>query len=443
MGTLTVSKLNDISSYRASSTALSGFDVMEISLSGTTGYVSAKCTLDNLKAYFNEVPANTTYKVFDIFYRTINETPLLITYANAVYTTDLTLYSAWPLFIDSTAAVADASINIAAPNWIAKYNGYNPSLNIQNNYPTLWSKLQEATSGIGGAFTDYSKIKWEAVNVNNAGQIANSQYMQDYNTYGYTGRFLIDINNGLVAAPILNNSFIRNVSNGVTNTVSGLGTSETDIFKSHNHNIYTNGGGSGYIGINPETAGINSILTATILPSGNTETRPKNIRYCPYMQIANTVTDLSIVNVNAALSAVNIPFATIAQVGVFSTTASATTSAVISPYTLTNAFALSSNQNITLSGYQKFPGGLIMQWGKYPLPTNNPSNFDIAFPISFGTCLNAQATCTNAAETHGNTSRYWVDISSISNTILRLTTASADNENFHAGEFIYWTAIGY
>lgn len=432
MGTLTVSKLSDVSSYRGSSTALSANDVLELSLSGSTGYVSAKCTLANLKTYLNTVPANTTYKVFDLFYRTVNETPLQITYNNGAYGQSVNLYSAWPLFIDAYANTSDTSINKTAPNWVAKFNVVSPGLTIPAVYPTFWAKLQDVTSGIGGAFTSTSKLKWESVNINNSTQIAATTYMQEYNTYGYTGRFLIDTVNGLVAAPILNNTFVRNTSGN-----ADFGNVQSDAMQIHNHYVL-NWSGSGVDGPGNGVSDGYTLTTSANTGRTSDETRPKNVRYCPYMQIANTITDLSIINVNAALSGYNLPYATVTETSAaFSTVGpSATNVKAVTPYSLSGAFGI--NSNLSTNGYQKFPGGLILQWGTGAVATTETPQ-TITFPIPFTSVF--KVVVSTRWPTGTNTCNAHFQTVSTTNTNF-IVFSQNDGSSFGSGIYPDWIAIG-
>lgn len=91
----------------------------------------------------------------------------------------------------------------------------------------------------------------------------------------------------------------------------------------------------------------------------------------------NPVTDwVSNPNVNWAKTAL-LPVATTAQ-------AQARTSndVLLSPLQLDNAFKGSANQALTVQGYQKLPGGLILQWGKSATTTTTAS---VSFPVAFTT----------------------------------------------------------
>jgi hypothetical protein len=60
--------------------------------------------------------------------------------------------------------------------------------------------------------------------------------------------------------------------------------------------------------------------------------------------------------------------------------------------------------SITTNGYQKLPGGLIMQWGTVAATQTGSGNavIDTNFPIAFPTaCLSLQATTTGGASIDG------------------------------------------
>lgn len=281
MGTLTVSRLNDVGSYRSTSYGLSGNDVMEVSLKQTDGYVSSKITLENLKKYITGSSSNYSYQFFDIYYRTINETPQVITIIDGIQDDSSGLYSAWPLFINTNAGIGDTSVNSTGPNWIGKWSTISSPKTVRNTYITFWDKLYELTQGFNINHTDAQKyIKWESISVLNPTAITSTVYMTEYNSTsrGFTSRFLIDPVNGFVALPILNNSFIRTLpKTGI------FGSAITDTFASHNHSIQDVGGIGG-----PGPANGQSGRMTSTGSTGGTETAPKHVTLCPYMQLMNT-----------------------------------------------------------------------------------------------------------------------------------------------------------
>lgn len=62
---------------------------------------------------------------------------------------------------------------------------------------------------------------------------------------------------------------------------------------------------------------------------------------------------------------------------------------VVNKYYADSKVALASfmgaNQSLALSGYQKLPGGLIIQWGNTANITDGNGNFQITYPITFPT----------------------------------------------------------
>ena len=113
-------------------------------------------------------------------------------------------------------------------------------------------------------------------------------------------------------------------------------------------------------------------------------------------------------------------------------------------------------QSLTANGYQKFPGGLILQWGKVDFGGNvresmvGPYSFPIAFPNS---CLNISLTTLTPEHTGfvgvtGGTNTGGDNVMMISTT--QLPTASqfwvwnncpsGDSDNENRG--FYWIAMG-
>lgn len=99
----------------------------------------------------------------------------------------------------------------------------------------------------------------------------------------------------------------------------------------------------------------------------------------------------------------------------------------ITPSTLNQALK-GSNQSLATGGYQKLPGGLILQWGQTTFVSGPGSYNTVTFPITFPTaCLNLGMTVGNIGMnpqgSMGNTTlypeainassfKYWVDFQS-------------------------------
>lgn len=95
-----------------------------------------------------------------------------------------------------------------------------------------------------------------------------------------------------------------------------------------------------------------------------------------------------------------------------------------------------ANQSLAASGYQKLPGGLIVQWGlSGGIPSNG--NLSVTFPIAFPTaCLNVTSTYTNGAT--DVTSHVTLQVRSISASAVTLR-----NIGTVADAQFYWKAIGF
>lgn len=82
------------------------------------------------------------------------------------------------------------------------------------------------------------------------------------------------------------------------------------------------------------------------------------------------------------------------------------------------------------NGYQKLPGGLIMQWGSF---SQTGSSTSVSFPISFpNACLNVQQTCANNASVSATGSG-----SLTTSSFVSIRDAGVGNSA------IYYFAIGY
>jgi hypothetical protein len=99
------------------------------------------------------------------------------------------------------------------------------------------------------------------------------------------------------------------------------------------------------------------------------------------------------------------------------------------------------------NGYQKFPGGLILQWGTYTsdisVPSGSaPSPVTVTFPITFPTqCLNVSMTTRNPANDYVADS--WPELYSASAASFQMTpqnTGNAGSTDLLHG--FTWLAIG-
>jgi hypothetical protein len=92
-----------------------------------------------------------------------------------------------------------------------------------------------------------------------------------------------------------------------------------------------------------------------------------------------------------------------------------------------------SNQSLSASGYQKLPGGLIMQWGNAGAMTGGQTK-TITYPIAFPNAVyNVQTT--NIVSTDTNEISYVYNVGT--------TTFVVANSNPGSLTGVYWFAIGY
>jgi hypothetical protein len=100
-----------------------------------------------------------------------------------------------------------------------------------------------------------------------------------------------------------------------------------------------------------------------------------------------------------------------------------------------NTGFIGSNQSLSTDGYQKFPGGLIMQWGTTPVIAG-PGTLAITFAVAFPTnCANVQITIKD--ESADTSSTGIVAARSVTTTGFTLRNGEDPNMIFN------WLAIGY
>jgi hypothetical protein len=96
----------------------------------------------------------------------------------------------------------------------------------------------------------------------------------------------------------------------------------------------------------------------------------------------------------------------------------------------------STNQSLTSSGFQKLPGGVIMQWGiQNSIPADG--GVDITFPTAFPTAVGS-ITATFTGSGTDTSPDFGVHTRNVSTTGFRLSNADQN-----AVRNAYWFAIGY
>lgn len=101
----------------------------------------------------------------------------------------------------------------------------------------------------------------------------------------------------------------------------------------------------------------------------------------------------------------------------------------LSPLQLANAFT-GTNQSIATTGWQKFPGGLILQWGRNAVPGSSTQTY--SFPIPFPNAALSFTVCTQ------------IPGASVAANGSALTPSTYQIQNNHtAAENKSWFAIGH
>jgi hypothetical protein len=161
------------------------------------------------------------------------------------------------------------------------------------------------------------------------------------------------------------------------------------------------------------------VINTPIINNSGTITLPTGTRTL----VARDTTD-TLTNKTVSLAS-NIVTGTKAQ---FNTAVSDTT------FAFTNDFSGAGNQSLTTNGYQKLPGGLIIQWGTHTTTQlgSGAASIDTSFPIPFPTaCLSMTAT---PFATSG---------SADGDTVLNFNrTSFGIRRRNNSGQTLTWIAIG-
>jgi hypothetical protein len=93
--------------------------------------------------------------------------------------------------------------------------------------------------------------------------------------------------------------------------------------------------------------------------------------------------------------------------------------------------------SLSTSGYQKLPGGFILQWGSGVSSGSTASNFSATFPIAFPNAF----LCANLTVSGSTSGNYPVQYTSATTTVLKGTTEL--NGAYSTAINVVWFAIGY
>lgn len=95
-----------------------------------------------------------------------------------------------------------------------------------------------------------------------------------------------------------------------------------------------------------------------------------------------------------------------------------------------------TNQSLAANGYQKLPGGLIIQWGKTGVLSDDAAATVVTFPIAFpNACLSVNLT----ADTYNSSAGYFA-VKALAATTFSVQWSSTPTSFSTAG---YYIAIGY
>lgn len=196
------------------------------------------------------------------------------------------------------------------------------------------------------------------------------------------------------------------------------GVIQNDAFQGHRHQY---GGVLGNVGTSGATALINYVNANTTQPVGDpvtdgvngtprtaAETRPLNATGCWVIKL----------------------FGSVVNVGAVDAGQLATVYAALQSEKVDIASFLGSNQNLSTTGYQKLPGGLIIQWGAGQ--TVSSTSVVVSFPIAFPN------ECLKAVVTHGSGAGILATgYSVLAPTDITLRISTSGNSTIH------FIAIGY
>lgn len=99
-----------------------------------------------------------------------------------------------------------------------------------------------------------------------------------------------------------------------------------------------------------------------------------------------------------------------------------------------------SNQSLMPNGYQKLPGGLILQWGKFV--TNATADVSVTFPIAFPSKLLSLVATNYIGDNATRDSNVMLRANGSDQTTV-FSASSYNTAGAKLAENIYWLAIGY
>ena len=114
----------------------------------------------------------------------------------------------------------------------------------------------------------------------------------------------------------------------------------------------------------------------------------------------------------------------------------------LTPARLADAFK-GANQSLAGNGYQRLPGGLIIQWGRIALAANESTAGTITFPIAFPSqCLQVITTVESNSTNSNDAFEAYVITGSLTPTTAKVQFGSS-NSSWSATNYVRYLAIGY
>lgn len=225
--------------------------------------------------------------------------------------------------------------------------------------------------------------------------------------------------------------FIRSVgANGL-----GVGTFQEDEIKNHVHEVgNTYGWGtSGDIYKMPDLVsdgGIKFFGGKVTTSTGGDETRPKNMQLVPYIKIKSRGKDM--VSIGQEIEEVK-------QRGGTDKLLTSLQRQFVEHDRLNNYFPDNNKflNSLGNEGYQKLPGGLIMQWGVVGV-NDMPATYDgfIHFPIEFPKwCFNITCSVRGYDDNWNATANAYPTTASMARVVVKNNVAGMYNA-------VYWFAVG-
>lgn len=218
---------------------------------------SVNQTINELQAAISALEKRPTREMFDIYFSITGETPV----------------GAFPLWTGETIT------------------------NCKLLYPDFWKKLN--------SLAEIGKVPTVA---------SNEKYEEKISTYGQCASFYIDSLNGHVRLPKITR-FISSIG-----SLADLAAEQNDANKTHSHNLRAtpNSGNrsaatNNYLGSGTDNSKSDKFWsdnytlenTAAVTASGDDEARPKNVRLCLYIQVANNTAEMAEFNTDVILEQLN------------------------------------------------------------------------------------------------------------------------------------------